>query len=153
MYVPQYFLTVPSTRTDIVQFHDDGEKELGPTVATMSLGGSATMKIRMKASYYFGRSGKKYDPKIPLLPGSFNYAERKRVHALKGKISAQEFQKEIDVLFEATKKKSLAPPCLTMELNHGDIIVMHGSKMQQYFEVCFTYLVQCCSTLICIACR
>jgi 2OG-Fe(II) oxygenase superfamily len=37
-----------------IGYHDDGEKELGPTVATLSLGGNATMSLRPKAKSGLG---------------------------------------------------------------------------------------------------
>ena len=36
-----------------VQFHDDGEKELGPTVAALSLGSPSLMKFRPKRKWNF----------------------------------------------------------------------------------------------------
>lgn len=40
------------------QYHDDGEKELGPTVATLSLGASAVMCVRPKAKSGLGPESK-----------------------------------------------------------------------------------------------
>lgn len=40
------------------QYHDDGEKELGPTVATLSLGAQAIMTLRPKAKVNLGVNSK-----------------------------------------------------------------------------------------------
>ncbi|RYO09453.1 hypothetical protein AA0119_g1011 [Alternaria tenuissima] len=39
-----------------INYHDDGEFGLGPTIATLSLGAPGTMRIRMKARHYHGVS-------------------------------------------------------------------------------------------------
>lgn len=39
------------------QYHDDGEYELGPTVATLSLGSAATMSFRPKSKNSLGVDG------------------------------------------------------------------------------------------------
>lgn len=74
-----------------IGYHDDGEKELGPTVATLSLGASALMSFRPKA-------------KVPIGARSKN--------------------------FKGTK-----PDVMRIVLDHGDIIIMHGSEIQKLYEV------------------
>ncbi|KAI1361897.1 hypothetical protein F5Y08DRAFT_355731 [Xylaria arbuscula] len=69
-----------------ISFHDDGEKELGPTVATLSLGSPSIMNFRGKEKAGFG-----------------------------------------------TEKKP-EPTMLTLRLQHGDTVVMHGTRIHQYFE-------------------
>ncbi|KAI0449461.1 hypothetical protein F5B21DRAFT_520197 [Xylaria acuta] len=69
-----------------ISFHDDGEKELGPTVATLSLGSPSVMRFRGKK-----KAG---------------------------------FQNTIgtgDVM-------------LSFVLEHGDIVIMHGTKIHQVYE-------------------
>ena len=73
-----------------IGFHDDGESTLGPTVATLSLGGSATMALRPKAK------------------------------ATMGNISRN--------------AKGTKTPVLRVTLDHGDMVIMHGSGVQQYYE-------------------
>ncbi|KAI0425275.1 hypothetical protein F5Y09DRAFT_352535 [Xylaria sp. FL1042] len=68
-----------------ISFHDDGEKELGPTVATLSLGSPSLMRFRAKK-----KSG-----------------------------------------FQNTSKSRIM---LSFVLEHGDIVVMHGTKIHQYYE-------------------
>jgi hypothetical protein len=38
-------------QNDSIGYHDDGEKELGPTIATLSLGAEALMTLRLKKKY------------------------------------------------------------------------------------------------------
>ncbi len=76
------------------QYHDDGETQLSPTVATLSLGSSATMRFRPKKNSTIGRgSSKKSD---------------------------------------GNKKE-----CISFTLNHGDMVVMHGTDIHKFYEVCF----------------
>ncbi|KAI1427372.1 hypothetical protein F5Y12DRAFT_792393 [Xylaria sp. FL1777] len=69
-----------------ISFHDDGEKELGPTVATLSLGSPSKMQFR----------GKKNS-------GFENTIGEKGV-------------------------------MLSFVLEHGDIVIMHGTKIHQHYE-------------------
>ncbi|KAI0913754.1 hypothetical protein F4823DRAFT_640314 [Ustulina deusta] len=69
-----------------ISYHDDGEKELGPTVATLSLGSPACMRFRGKK-----KSGFK------------NTIARGQV-------------------------------MLSFVLEHGDIVIMHGTKIHQHYE-------------------
>ncbi|KAI0871288.1 hypothetical protein GGS24DRAFT_503908 [Hypoxylon argillaceum] len=69
-----------------ISFHDDGEKELGPTVATLSLGSPSTMRFRGKK-----KSG-----------------------------------------FEDTV--AAGNVMLSFRLEHGDIVIMHGTKIHQHYE-------------------
>ncbi|KAI1827677.1 hypothetical protein F4861DRAFT_535882 [Xylaria intraflava] len=69
-----------------ISFHDDGEKELGPTVATLSLGSPAIMRFRSK-----GKSG------------------------MEDTIGANNVM-------------------LSFVLEHGDMVIMHGTKIHQHYE-------------------
>ncbi|KAI0487293.1 hypothetical protein F4859DRAFT_525455 [Xylaria cf. heliscus] len=69
-----------------ISFHDDGEKELGPTVATLSLGSPSVMRFRGK-----NKSG-----------------------------------------FENTIGTNNV--MLSFVLEHGDIVIMHGTKIHQQYE-------------------
>lgn len=69
-----------------ISFHDDGEKELGPTVATLSLGSPSVMRFRGKKNAGFQNT-----------VGSGGVM-------------------------------------LSLILEHGDIVIMHGTKIHQYYE-------------------
>lgn len=73
-----------------IGFHDDGESTLGPTVATLSLGASATMALRPKAKAAIGVASR--------------------------------------------NAKGTKPAVLRVTLEHGDMVIMHGSGVQQYYE-------------------
>ncbi|KAI9743396.1 MAG: hypothetical protein M1818_003243 [Claussenomyces sp. TS43310] len=73
-----------------IGYHDDGEKELGPTVATLSLGATALMSFRPKAKYPLGKRSKNH--------------------------------------------RGTKPDVMRIILDHGDIIVMHGSGIQKLYE-------------------
>ncbi|MCJ1433561.1 hypothetical protein MMC27_002924 [Xylographa pallens] len=116
-------------------FHDDGEKELGPTIATLSLGGSAVMSMRMKSRYFTGLTkGGNYDPLEPVLPGSFLEEERKSLNARWPTVTADQFEQWRKALYSSRKMPRNGPVLLTMHLSHGDIVVMHGNEMQKYYE-------------------
>ncbi|KAI9779951.1 MAG: hypothetical protein M1839_007107 [Geoglossum umbratile] len=121
-----------------INYHDDGEEGLGPTIATLSLGGQATMTIRMKSSHYHGvsRTGA-YVDKYPPTKGCLNYEQRLLKHEemqrsdpkIRGSL-CKEIVKDLGL-----SRKRTCPVWLSMRLNHGDIILMHGVKIQTYYEV------------------
>lgn len=74
-----------------ISYHDDGEKELGPTVATLSLGSPAIMRFRPKRKTSLGQKG--------------------------------------------TGKNRDKPHVLSFDLNHGDIVIMHGTDIHREYEV------------------
>ncbi|KAI9929841.1 hypothetical protein MW887_011647 [Aspergillus wentii] len=119
-----------------IGYHDDGESSLGPTIATLSLGAKSTMYIRMKYKYYHGFSkAKKILEDDPVLPGCQFEAQRQ---ALKDQFTRSEITKaEYDERRRDLCKRSKsgdAPPWIKMELNHGDLVVMHGENLQKYYE-------------------
>ncbi|KAH0544635.1 hypothetical protein FGG08_001285 [Glutinoglossum americanum] len=121
-----------------INYHDDGEEGLGPTIATLSLGGQATMTIRMKASHYHGvsRTGA-YVDKHPPTKGCLNYEQRLLRHQEMEQLDPKMRSllcKEIVKDLGLSRKRS-SPVWLSMRLNHGDIVVMHGVKIQTYYEV------------------
>ena len=125
------------------QFHDDGEKELGPTIATLSLGGRATMSLRMKERYYRGfTKGGKYNPREPLLPGCAFEEDRKSLNNKWGKVSDKQFGIEVNQLSKRLNRKN-SPVFLNMTLCHGDIVIMHGAEMQKYYEVRLLFVEYC----------
>ncbi|KAK8040511.1 hypothetical protein PG991_000299 [Apiospora marii] len=73
-----------------ISYHDDGEKELGPTVATLSLGSPAIMRFRPKKRTKLGQEG--------------------------------------------TTKNGDKPAVLSFVLNHGDIVIMHGTDIHREYE-------------------
>ncbi|KAL8899367.1 MAG: hypothetical protein Q9207_006236 [Kuettlingeria erythrocarpa] len=119
-----------------IGYHDDGEKELGPTIVTFSFGASAKMEIRMKPKYFYGATSKKcdtYDPKQPIIQGCFEPETRARLN----EESASWTESKLAAEFKAFKKryrKTNPPPCFETILRHGDFIVMQGKPLQKYFE-------------------
>lgn len=95
------------------------------------------MKIRMKEKYFKGCSARKIPTKgDPVLPGSSMYEERAEL-ARKyrdGEVEKAEFDSQLQKIFAKPTRK--AQPTIEMQLRHGDLVVMHGEKLQKYFEVC-----------------
>ena len=125
------------------QYHDDGEKELGPTVATLGLGGPASMTLRMKEKHWNGYTtslskGKLFDPDAEIIPNSYLEEERRKLKLeVETGLSREDAQKKFDKLLKKTDKKKSAncPAFLKMRFLHGDIIIMQGAEVQKYFEV------------------
>jgi alkylated DNA repair dioxygenase AlkB len=122
-----------------INYHDDGESGLGPTIATLSLGAPGTMRIRMKARHYHGASSAGvYDDARPL-PGCRHYERRAALQPGLEALRAQDAKAWRKRLKEVPRELGLktsgnARDVLRMELGHGDVVVMHGEEVQRYYE-------------------
>lgn len=128
-----------------IKYHDDGESGLGPRIATLSLGGKAKMKMRMKAKHFTGISdsnlltedrpvpggigGKEMD--IKRLAAWEKLQELKDTDRAKYSLRRKEIPSEIGL---AQIKKKNPRDLLTITLNHGDIVLMEGYEIQKYLE-------------------
>lgn len=93
----------------------------------------------MKAKYYLGISKNGIPTSDdPVLPGCLEEEERRPLlEAFKaGQITKKQYIEKLKALL--VKKKGNAPSFLTLVLQHGDLIVMHGAGLQKYYEVCRT---------------
>ncbi|KAF1849111.1 uncharacterized protein K460DRAFT_330755 [Cucurbitaria berberidis CBS 394.84] len=122
-----------------INYHDDGEYGLGPTIATLSLGAPGAMRIRMKARHYHGVSSAGVYDDAPPLPGCQQYAARLALQpsldALKLSDSRGYTARRKEIPKELKLKSSgNAKDVLNMLLGHGDIVVMHGAELQRYYE-------------------
>ncbi|KAI9711536.1 MAG: hypothetical protein M1820_002100 [Bogoriella megaspora] len=120
-----------------ISYHDDGEFGLGPTIATLSLGAPATMKLRMKDKHYHGVSKNgKYVDRVPTA-GCQNYEQRKaaqdQLQSIKDNSKYNETAKAIPKDLKLNPRGK-APDALTLRLNHGDIVIMHGARLQDIYE-------------------
>ncbi|TQB70752.1 hypothetical protein MPDQ_008099 [Monascus purpureus] len=119
-----------------ISYHDDGEESLGPTIASLSLGAKADMKFRMKAKYYHGYTKSKNNllADDPVLPNCHNEEHRRSLKAdfEAGKIDQEKYNEERRKL--PISKSREASAMIKLELNHGDIVVMHGENLQKYYE-------------------
>ena len=98
------------------------------------------MYIRMKYKYYHGLSkSKKLLDDDPVLEDCKREQARQ---SLKNRLDAG----EITQVYYDTQRYNLlkmnarggeAPPLMKLELHHGDLIVMHGEKLQSYYEVMY----------------
>ncbi|KAK1145701.1 hypothetical protein N8T08_003937 [Aspergillus melleus] len=119
-----------------IGYHDDGEVSLGPTIATLSLGGPSEMKIRMKEKWFHGqtKSGKllAYDP---LLEGCEFRTERQDLkdEFEGGELSIDDYDHLRREVFKRSQHRE-ARACVTLHLRHGDIVVMNGENFQKFYE-------------------
>ena len=112
---------------------------MGPIIATLSVGGNAKMTFRMSPRYYTGltRSGI-YNPLEPILPGYRLEEPRKQLNLLYGRVTDEEFEAKQEEMYRIAKAKKVSekpPVLLSIAIEHGDIVVMHGAEMQKYYEV------------------
>ena len=153
---PNFFRPPPSCSANLrLKYHDDGEKDLGPTIVSISIGGEATMTIRMKAKYYFCLTNvtrANHDPRTDNVErGTQLWRERLALKELQRAAAARDddddwsavlkikYEAAMEAFFTALaadKNKKSAPVVLTMDLRHGDMMCMHGHLLQARYEVC-----------------
>ncbi|KAK0353652.1 hypothetical protein LTR59_011010 [Friedmanniomyces endolithicus] len=124
-----------------IEYHDDGEEGLGPTIASLSLGGTAKMHLRLKTKHFVGcsKSGL-LTPERPV-PGSLEYEKRlqlwEEIQPLK-ETNRAEYLKRIKAIPREVgvyeKRNKNAGDLVTVSLGHGDVMVMHGYAIQRYLE-------------------
>lgn len=100
------------------------------------------MTFRMKAKYYLAKdlTPKNYDPELPVQKGSqaWKLREATNEHFKAGRVAEYQAAKKDLFAFlnkNGEKKKQNGPTCLTLELRHGDMVVMHGAEIQKFWEV------------------
>ncbi|KAL3483075.1 2OG-Fe(II) oxygenase superfamily-domain-containing protein [Aspergillus germanicus] len=138
--IPNELLALGYFEDMAINYHDDGEDTLGPTIASLSLGAMAHKSLRMKYKYYngFTKGSKKLAHDDPVLEGCANRDWRLD---LKQKLDNNEldwtaYEAEWWRTYKANKSGAAreAPPCIKTQLHHGDLVVMHGDGVQKYYE-------------------
>ncbi|KAJ4299657.1 hypothetical protein N0V90_004903 [Kalmusia sp. IMI 367209] len=121
-----------------INYHDDGEPGVGPSIATLSLGDTGIMRIRMKPTHYHGVSKAGiYDYKFDPVLGSKKYKERFAKHT---EILRNAPKTGHDAYMKAVAKDlglKLGPAPIDdmiLVLGHGDIVIMDGALLQTLFE-------------------
>jgi ssDNA-binding Zn-finger/Zn-ribbon topoisomerase 1 len=130
-----------------LEYHDDGEKGLGPRIATLSLGASARMHLRMKHKHFVGCSKTGIftsDKPIPgCKGGDATYQQRLEAwHALeqlRESNRAQYIRRQKEIprelgMYQDRNKVRAGGDLVVLTLNHGDMVLMEGRQIQQYFE-------------------
>jgi len=123
-----------------IKYHDDGERGLGSTVASLSLGASADMLFRVKSKHFSGvsKSGC-FTDKAPI-PGTRDFEARRAAY---DDLQTDQFvdnQDRKDRLRQLAEELGLKDVCkdrkpwIRLRLSHGDIVVMHGQAIQEYME-------------------
>ncbi len=107
----------------------------------MSIGSDADMHLRFKGKYHFAKKLSKYDPTVPIYEGFEEYKARLALKAVydKGdmevyKQAEQRFLKMLEDKKPSRERKT-PPDILTLNLKHGDFVVMSGEELQKYTEV------------------
>lgn len=145
-----------------IKYHDDGEMGLGPRIATLSLGGGATMLLRAKAKYYSQvsntgvftfeeplplpllessgyTSGFRGKSKTKMKPCKDTHEGRRAAWAelkqLKDSGDTAGFrQRGKELSKELELKRAPGEPILSFHLTHGDIVIMEGEQIQKFLE-------------------
>ena len=95
------------------------------------------MHLRMKAAHHFGslRKSGEYDSTKVVLPGCMAHRERSGLTTPHSERQGMVWRAEAARVAASGSKKRSPPQCLSMQLNHGDMVVMHGADIQRYYEV------------------
>ncbi|KAI5208900.1 hypothetical protein AUEXF2481DRAFT_6368 [Aureobasidium subglaciale EXF-2481] len=133
-----------------MNYHDDGEKGLGSTVATLSLGGRADMGFKPKSPFYHGMKTIHYNKKRMTvmtmddpLPEFPNYELRKQfIEEIRNanlpedeeKARLAEMATALRAAYTGKKSHTKVDDYIKLSLGHGDIVIMRGAHLQKWFE-------------------
>ncbi|RIA85850.1 hypothetical protein C1645_780964, partial [Glomus cerebriforme] len=104
-----------------MSWHDDGERGVGPVVASLSMGSPAEMKFRVKT----GTKRKLTNQEISVANKKVKKEEKGKKVELPG---TSNMSKDVYI------KKRTTGPDLVLELHHGDLIIMVGEGVQKNYE-------------------
>ncbi|RPB05055.1 hypothetical protein L873DRAFT_940586 [Choiromyces venosus 120613-1] len=119
-----------------MDYHDDGEEGLGETVASISLGGAARMKFRLKSKYRDIRHCWTTEPEDPHRVARFgnstynDEAPEDEDEENSGEIVAGPQTNASTMRAKGRSNKAMLDLCL----NHGDVMVMKGAEIQTHWE-------------------
>ena len=115
-----------------MNWHTEGEDEIGSTISTLSLGGDAVMHIRLQHSYYHNQIDVvKQDPIMGALDWKSLTELKRRWEA--GEIEDEEYRVNPDLL---NRIRGRLRPQIDLPLIHGSIVIMTGKALTKYYEVC-----------------
>lgn len=98
-----------------MNFHDDGEHGLGPVVSSLSLGGSASMHFR---------------PKVKRSSRNLVYSKNPLVST---NVTSDYLPPHVPPKAKEGSGTAVKPE-LTLRLEHGDVMIMVGDRMQKVWE-------------------
>lgn len=106
-------------------WHPDGDDDVGQTISTLSLGGNATVHIRLQNSYYRNEIDMMNEDPIVGALGWKNLTEwRRRWQA--GEIEDEEYRINPEVVARSIGRTR---PQIDLPLIHGSIAIMTGTAL------------------------
>ena len=96
------------------------------------------MDFRMKHKYWTAKDikAKTYDPELRVRPGSQGWKLRIKANELfKAGRMAEYKAAKVELFNSAEMRKKTQPTMLSLDLKHGDMVVMHGEEIQEINEV------------------
>lgn len=96
------------------------------------------MKIRMKHQYYNGQSRRGVLLKNDIvLPNCTNEKQRRKWKDQfeNGTITKEVYDRRRTTLFRKQRLTGESPTQIQLDLQHGDLVVMHGEDLQKCYEV------------------
>ena len=104
------------------------------------------MQWRLKQKHYLPKHMEMenidlYDPKKPVRPGSKFWEQRMTLNSSYNnkEVSRKQWKEMKSELYRAYKRsvKANCPVLISMQLRHGDYMIMNGDQIQKYYEVSF----------------
>ena len=106
-----------------IDWHVDGENELGSTVSTLSLGGDATFHLRMRRTHFEHRG-------IDIEHGAKHWRSIERVrNRMRG---GENLYVDPHQVVPATRRSHR--PEMKIPLIHGSMVIMQGESFSQFYE-------------------
>lgn len=126
-------LTIGNYPKMAMSWHQDGEDKVGPVVASLSLGGPATMRFALANEFFTGK-GRRYSYEI--LPGCLGEGKKRELlaHKESGLITPDEFLRQYRAVVDGLK-----PPCHPQKLlefplpGSGAVMIQKGATLNKYY--------------------
>ncbi|GAA5863860.1 hypothetical protein JCM3774_001180 [Rhodotorula dairenensis] len=116
-----------------MNYHDDGERGLGPFVASISLGSDAVMSFRRKEAKKRPYANRNADRPITASASESKTTAAVQAGGELGDVD-EAGERAIPTLDGIKRKSSASRVALKIRLKHGDVMLMEGEEMQRRFE-------------------
>ncbi|RMZ80820.1 hypothetical protein DV737_g2875, partial [Chaetothyriales sp. CBS 132003] len=118
-----------------LEWHTDGEGELGETVSILNLGGDATFKLRLQHRPY--TNSNLFQEGHEVVRGAINC---ERAAAIKAMGAQRRSPSPIELITHSQGSSNKTQPMASVPLIHGSIVILQGSLFSKYYEHCLDTL-------------
>ncbi|RMZ92103.1 hypothetical protein DV736_g658, partial [Chaetothyriales sp. CBS 134916] len=118
-----------------LEWHTDGEGELGETISILNLGGDATFKLRLQQDPYTNINI--FQEGHEVVRGAINW---ERAAAIEAMAAQGKSPSPMEPITHSQGPLNKAEHMASVPLIHGSIVILQGSSFSKYYEHCLDTL-------------